>query len=468
MIGTARPVTTLTSPAFALPNVYLRHADPDALRAMGFPNEAPDVYRQKNTVFFNYWLRDAGRLSPLFPGPERTRRFLRRLVERLPYGNEALRFLRGPAHQDASTVPGIERVLLDNEGKADPNSAKVLRREGQAPTGDTINDKLFFNAGLAVKQANGLITEVNKTLARMYPALTVDINMLRGALILCINHDPEQADNLGWPNAAAVPIEKGVGLVLFGLLRQEAEKAVFEDSRTSFSVLWHELGHLVRNEIRGFTPYTDIAGAVNEAYADLFSLMMQQVVTHGNKPFPDGTKPEHWSRWAIGLDFLKPLKIKLADGTTQERQAAIRQFYAKAFEGHPLMGDDASLHDLPRLDASETEEQSPFFAEECTFDEGGVHIKAASINKAHYLMITKIFEGMAFPAMLLFSTSMGIAKVNGYPTDDLHQLAWLEILAATQLFGAEKAAQVRKVWEDDMKVTGVQLNDPLPVPEQQA
>src|SRR3989339_2159151 len=120
MIGTARPVTTLTSPAFALPNVYLRHADPDALRAMGFPNEAPDVYRQKNTVFFNYWLRDAGRLSPLFPGPERTRRFLRRLVERLPYGNEALRFLRGPAHQDASTVPGIERVLLDNEGKADP------------------------------------------------------------------------------------------------------------------------------------------------------------------------------------------------------------------------------------------------------------------------------------------------------------------------------------------------------------
>jgi hypothetical protein len=438
------------SVAKALPDMYLRNGNPDALRKLGLPPTLAAQYRRKNDLVFDQWIRE-------HPGAQAQSYLPRRL-----YLSRLLRDLTGfapfPAKYDSSFVSGVDRVLLNGKGGADPRKSELVWQEGQPRPSNPIYNNLLDNTGLAVREANTLIRKVIKALQPLYPDTTVPIQILQGALVMVLNHDPVPGDALGWPNAAAVDVPNALGMMLFGMLRAPGEHALFYNPAEAYTVLWHEQGHLLNNMLHGASPYTALSGAINEAFADLFSLFIQQKLQNGNQPLPEPTADGAWKKWGVGLDFLKPY---IPEGSDTRRDAMIRHFTDSAYEGHPLMGDDGALHLWPGMNASEIERASPEFQETLNMDEGGVHILAAPINHAHYHMIMQQ-DRMVEPVLLIFSVARAIAKTAGIYNMDLHSLAWLEIHAAKALFGDETASMVRSVWEDTMKVSGEKLNQDLP------
>ncbi|MFH1357203.1 MAG: M4 family metallopeptidase [bacterium] len=438
------------SVARALPDMYLRNGDPDALRKLGLPTSAAERYRGKNQIVFDRWIREHPGAQAQGYLPKSV--FYRRLVKDL------LRMRATPPQYDPTHVRGVERVLLDGNGLADTRQASLIWQEGHERPSQPVYNNLLNNTGRAINEANTLIDKVTIILKILYPDTVIPIQILQGALVMVLNHDPEPRDMLGWPNAAAVDVPNALGMMLFGILRAPGEKALFYEPAEAFTVLWHELGHLLNSMLNGPSPYTSLSGAINEAYADLFSLFCQQKFQNGNKPLPVPTAEGAWKKWGVGLDFLKPYR---PEGSDQKRDAMIRHFVESAYEGHPLMGDDGALHMWASMNVSEIEKASPDFQEILSMDEGGVHILAAPINYAHYHMI--INNGrMVEPVLMIFSVARAIAKMAGIYNMDLHSLAWLEIHAAKALFGDEQAKMVKSVWEDTMKVSGEKLNQDLP------
>ncbi|MBU1917553.1 hypothetical protein KKF63_05490, partial [bacterium] len=197
------------SVARALPDMYLRNGDPDALRKLGLPPTAAAQYRSKNNIVFDRWFRE-------HPGAQ-AQAYLPRRVFAERFIRDLLGMRASSAQFDHTQVNGVDRVLLDNQGRADPRKSQLIWQEGQERPSQPLYNKLLNNTGLAIHEANALIDKVTTTLKTLYPDTVIPIQILQGALVMVLNHDPEPRDMLGWPNAAAVDVPNALGMMLFGM-----------------------------------------------------------------------------------------------------------------------------------------------------------------------------------------------------------------------------------------------------------
>jgi Zn-dependent metalloprotease len=132
----------------------------------------------------------------------------------------------------------------------------------------------------------------------------------------------------------------------------------FKDFCFDLSVVTHELGHAVVDSTVPLI-YEGQSGALNESYADVFAIALQQK----QKGLPVGSLTQ--ADWVIG------------ERCVVGEHAALRSFTeipARPAD-HPLGPDDLPRHmkDLYRGDE----------------DNGGVHINSSIINHAFYRLVTK-------------------------------------------------------------------------------
>lgn len=339
---------------------------------------------------------------------------------------------------DAGSSPTLQRVLLDagRQGDiSDKSKVKVLRVEGQAPTGDKDLDTLWVNAGVTVKLANELIDRVRVEIAKLYPEIPVDklpFNNLLGQYPLVTNYIEKGSGKYGWANLAAVPVPGAVGIMLLGALTAY-EAPFFIDPIKAVEPQKHEVGHLVHH---GLYPQLGDAGEVSplkEAFGDCFAKWSM------NRQFNHGALIQNTREaWGMGADFL----VQQHDGFIDY----LRHFYETAHrDDHKVLGTDMADHhwplkrdcDLPRR-----------YREIRAMDPGG-HLDAAAKNFIFY-KTAQAFGGDVDKALMIFAMALAISNVANDYALVMDELAHHEVLAAKRLYGDEAAQVVKDIWKTEL------------------
>ena len=260
---------------------------------------------------------------------------MRRMAERLEKQAEEVRAEReAAAPPDAfEAAPRIarsaslepQREVFDAESKT-ALPGKLVRSEGDEPTGDTEVDQAYDGAG-----------DTYTFYAKVYGRDSLDG---RGMPLRSSVHVRRKYNNAFW-NGSQMAYGDGDGIV-------------FKPLTGSLSVVGHELSHGVV-QFSGGLVYRDQSGALNESFSDVFGALTQQYKQGQTAAEAD---------WLIGAEILGPD----IDGEALRSMRTPGQAY-----------DDRLLGKDPQ----------PFHMDEyvnTTADKGGVHINSGIPNHAFYLL----------------------------------------------------------------------------------
>lgn len=386
-----------------------------------------------------------------------------RLGERLPeeYRRRLLDMLGNirlsDMHTDEGSSPDYQRVLMNAGGQHDFQKAATLRSEGDAPIGDKRLDDLWIFSGRVLKIANDHLREIQAAMLKSYPELKAPpFDLLKGIFYIIDEYIPENKTNqTGWANAAAIAIAKAVGIMLLGKIGKN-EQEFFLDPAKAISVICHEIGHLVEGKLNPNMLHSGQPGAIGEAYGDLFSLYVINILLHGGKPMPGPDSPDHRDRWGMGHDFLAPVP-----GETLVQY--LRHFHERAHkDDHPALGNCVDDHHWPKKSDGEI---SVAYKKVRVVDDGGEHLDASALNFMHYSM-TMAFGGDIEKTLKIFSKAIALSNVarNRVVVND--EIAAYEVMAARELYGDDVATIVRDIWMQELGYKIPELKDlMLPKPK---
>jgi Zn-dependent metalloprotease len=299
-----------------------------------------------------------------------------------------LRSFRGLApHQPAEpSAPGLQRTISTAD-HTETLPGRVVRREGDDPTGDPATDEAYDGLG-----------RTYDFLRTVYSRASIDNNdlPLDGTV-----HYGDAYDNAFWDGRQMV----------FG----DGDGQVFLRFTSSLSVIGHELAH-------GMTQYTTNliyqgqSGALNESISDVFGALVEQYAAQ---------QPTDAASWLIG----EGLFTDLVQGS------AIRSLKAPgtAYDDDVLGKDPQPDH----MDGYISTED----------DNGGVHLNSGIPNRAFYL-VAEALGGFAWDraGRIWYDT----ITARSLPADaDFRRFAEATRDAATARFGegsAERLA-VDHAWE---------------------
>lgn len=236
-------------------------------------------------------------------------------------------FAERGARPASSLAP--ERTISDAGGE-ERLPGGTVRREGQAPTGDSATDEAYDGLGA--------------TFAMLAEAFGRDSIDGRGLPLDATVHYGRGYDNAFWDGARMV----------FG----DGDGEVFRRFTISLSVIGHELAHGVTQFTAGLE-YEGQSGALNESVSDVFGVMVEQ---HAR-----GQRVEE-ADWLIGAGLF----------TDEVQGRALRSMSAPgtAYDDDMLGRDPQPAH----MD----------FLVETVDDNGGVHINSGIPNRAFHLAATAI------------------------------------------------------------------------------
>lgn len=222
------------------------------------------------------------------------------------------------------------RLVYDMSEATAPLPGQLVRQEGDDPCGDQAADEAFDGAG----QTYDFYREVH------------DRNSLddRGMVLKSIVHFGHRVPNAYWDGEQ----------MLYG----DGDGRRFGRFTASPEVIGHELTHGVI-QYESNLEYQDEPGALNESFADVMSMQVEQKSKRHSVEDAD---------WWLGGELLLP----------EVDAKGLRTFTAdKAYENNPLLGTDP---------------QPKHYRDKYTGvgDNGGVHINSGIPNHAFYLVATEL------------------------------------------------------------------------------
>lgn len=286
---------------------------------------------------------------------------------------------------EPGTKPQLNREVYDSEQKA-TLPGKLVRSEGEAPTGDQQVDEAFDSAG---DTYNLYFNEYNRN--------SLDGN---GMKLISSVHYRRKYNNAFW-NGSQMAYGDGDGVI-------------FRPLTGDLTVIGHELSHGVV-QFSGGLVYRDQSGALNEHFADVFGVLTKQYKNN---------QEVHEADWLIGADIFTPdiegdaLRSMAAPGTAYDDD---------------LIGKDPQPYHMD--DYAQTQS-----------DNGGVHINSGIPNHAFYLL-AMMLGGKAWDRAghIWYNTLQNINNPHARFVDWADET----IEQARELFGAgsREAVLTRRAWK---------------------
>ncbi|KQN89879.1 peptidase M4 [Sphingomonas sp. Leaf231] len=222
------------------------------------------------------------------------------------------------------------RTIRDAQGEPEAPGAVIVRREGDAPTGDAAVDEAYDGLGATF----ALFQEA-------YGRNSIDDAGL--PLDATVHYDRDY-DNAFWDGTQMV----------FG----DGDGQLFNRFTIALDVIGHELAHGVTEKEAGLAYYGQ-SGALNESISDVFGALVKQYLLRQTAEEAD---------WLIGAGLLTPavngvaLRSMKAPGTAYD---------------DPVLGRDPQPADMAGFVRTNQ-------------DNGGVHINSGIPNRAFHLAATAI------------------------------------------------------------------------------
>ncbi|MFT4294728.1 MAG: M4 family metallopeptidase [Micropruina sp.] len=336
---------------------------------------------------------------------------LARVAERTLLTDRSLRGARGsflgaaPATIRSSVLPA-DGAAADREISSAGNTERlpgtVLRREGDAATGDLAADEAYDGFGATWELFHDVYGRNSIDGAGMLLAGTV--------------HYGSGYDNAFWDGQRMV----------FG----DGDGQVFGRFTASLEVIGHELAHGVTERSAGLA-YAGQSGALNEHVSDVFGILVKQRHLQQDAGQSD---------WLIGADLLLPgvagvaIRSMIAPGTAYD---------------DPRLGKDPQPDHMDRFVTT-------------TDDHGGVHINSGIPNRA-FALAARAIGGQAWvgAGQVWFDVLTGGTL---RPDADFVTFAALTVEAAKARFGdgSHEHTAIADAWAQ-VGVTGAVVAEPDPV-----
>lgn len=260
-------------------------------------------------------------------------------VSELSRGMAVVSSMMPGAFRNRSSNGGKERFVYDMENNPSPFAlpGKIVRKEGDGPTGDAAVDEAYDFSGLTYDFFKDV-----------FDRNSLDDDAMR---LISSVHFGQSYNNAAW-NGQQMYYGDGDG-------------QIFIRFTASLDVVAHELTHGVITHTSNLK-YENESGALNESFADIMSALVTQ--WSKNQSVEDAD-------WLMGDELLGPA---LDDGVR-----AFRVFDGdKAYEDHPILGTDRQpKHISDKYTGSD--------------DYGGVHINSGIPNHAFY-QVAKNLGGNAW------------------------------------------------------------------------
>ena len=288
----------------------------------------------------------------------------------------------------AQTVgtPGSPDRTIRDAGNAETTQGKVVRAEGENPTGDAAADEAYDGLGA--------------TYDLFWSVFERDSIDGRGLPLQGVVHYGQDYDNAFWDGTQMV----------FG----DGDGVIFNRFTVAVDVIGHELAHGV-TEVEAGLVYRDQSGALNESVSDCFGSMVKQ---HALGQTAEGAD------WLIGAGLL-------AEGVNG---VALRSMRAPgtAYDDERLGGKDPQpAHFDDYVTTSE--------------DDGGVHINSGIPNRAFYLAAVALGGNSWDQAGPIWYATLRDDALNSDST--FAAFAALTVAAAARLYDDAVSAAVRNAWE---------------------
>src|SRR5215218_4289446 len=301
----------------------------------------------------------------------------RALVQDVPLRSARISLsLEGPGSMLVELERDTPDRTISDAGSAEELPGRVVRREGDDPTGDPAVDEAYDGLGAT-----------HRLLRDAFGRASIDG---RGMPLEATVHYGEAYDNAFWDGARMV----------FG----DGDGVVFTRFTASLSVIGHELKHGVTQYSANFA-YEGQSGALNESVSDVFGALVEQ---HALAQSADSAS------WLIGAGIF----------TDAVQGVALRSMAAPgtAYDDDVLGRDPQPAH---MDDLVETDE-----------DYGGVHINSGIPNKAFHLTAMTL-GGFAWERA---GRIWYDALLSGVPANaGFAQFAGATLAAAEQRFGPGSA-----------------------------
>ncbi|MHC9418458.1 M4 family metallopeptidase [Sphingomonas citri] len=285
-------------------------------------------------------------------------------------------------------TPSPLRTIRDAGHKPEAPGATVVRREGDAPTGDPAADEAYDGLGATF----ALFWEAYQRNSIDDAGLPLDATV----------HYDQDYDNAFWDGTQMV----------FG----DGDGALFNRFTLALDVIGHELTHGVTEKEAGLA-YFNQSGALNESISDVFGSLVKQKALGQDAAAAD---------WLIGEGLFTP-KVK---------GSALRSMKAPgtAYDD-PVLGKDpqpAHMDDFVRTNQ----------------DNGGVHINSGIPNRAFYLAATAIGGNAWDRAGTIWYNALLDPNVRA--NTDFAAFARVTVDVAGRLYGASsaEATAVGTAWSD--------------------
>jgi Zn-dependent metalloprotease len=181
--------------------------------------------------------------------------------------DRAFREERGRTPATPGAARGLERTIVDAQHQ-EQVTGKVVRREGEGPTGDPTADEAYDGLGATYK-----------FWSEVFNRDSIDG---KGLPLRGVVHYGSNYDNAFWDGTQMV----------FG----DGDGETFTRFTADLDVIGHELGHGI-TEIENNLTYQGESGALNESFSDVYGSMVQQ--------YADGQTTEQ-ANWLIGDKLVLP------------------------------------------------------------------------------------------------------------------------------------------------------------------
>ncbi|MFD2740044.1 M4 family metallopeptidase [Sulfitobacter aestuarii] len=289
-----------------------------------------------------------------------------------------------PALSQATMQRNLDRAVHDGEQKA-ALPGKLVRKEGDPPTGDVDVDRVYDGAGHVYDL---YFTHFQRD----------SLDGLGMKLVQTVHHRKNYS-NAFW-NGEQMAYGDGDGEIF--------------STFTELSVIGHELSHGVV-QFSGGLVYQGQSGALNESFADVFGIMAKQ---HALGESVDD------SDWLVGKGILGPE----INGVALRSMRAPGTAYADA-----VLGQDPQPYHMD-------------FYMDTTSDNGGVHINSGIPNHAFYLYCQYLGgNAWAKPGQIWYHA---LQRLNN-PLASFHDWAGQTVSSAMELhgIGSLEVNLLRRAWK---------------------
>ena len=261
---------------------------------------------------------------------------------------------------------------------------KLVRSEGQGPTGDLAVDAAHDNAGT-----------VYDFVAQVFGRDSLDD---KGMPIKSVVHFGRNYNNAFWDGQK----------MTYG----DGDGKMFAPLSTGLDVVGHEMSHGIIERTAGLR-YSYQPGALNESWADVFGEVIEQWKENGNSFGSGPLQAAQGADWLIGEDVFTP----------GEAGDALRSMKAPgtAYAGDPQPGH---MKDYKNM----------------TGDNGGVHYNSGIPNKAAYEL------GMTIGSEKLAKIWYGALTEYMKPNTNFQAAADATLAVAQKLYDTETAQAVIDAW----------------------